>query len=327
MKKTILALMMHICIALPFATTAQVSTDSLLLEMTFDGNANDISGNNNNGIIHNVVPDTNRFGVPGKAYRFNGVDSYIEIPASPSLNRIQSANVISISAWVNIFQWWNNQNVFSIFERYNPATDAGWLFEANWVGGGLLFLADETTGSNWVGANYTWNFHEWHYLALTYDHAQSIAKFYVDSVQVGNVTYSASIFTADTTSPFVIGRSLAGPDEYSDGLIDDYKIYNRVLTPAEISTIYTTGLQENLWDAGFSIYPNPARDNITVQYNLQNKEGVLLIFNTLGKLVSSNDLPAINNGITVDISTFTKGMYAARIISEGRSITRKIIVE
>lgn len=291
--------------------TAQVSTDSLLLDMPMNGNASDLSGNNNNGIIYNVMPDTNRFGVPNKAYRFNGIDSYIEIPASPSLNRIQSANVISISAWVNIFQWYNNVNVFSIFERYNPVTDAGWLFEANWVGGGLLFLADETNGTNWVGANYTWNFHEWHYLALTYDHAQGIAHFYVDSTLVGAVSYSAAIFAADTTAPFVIGRSLAGPDEYSDGLIDDYKIYNRVLTPAEIGNTFATGLKNDLTNQQFSVYPNPVKGVMTIQSKTNISGLDYAITDALGRIFYSGQL---KNGVTTtDVHELLPGIYFLRV--------------
>lgn len=293
--------------------------------MTFDGNANDFSGNNNNGILHNVVLDTNRFGQPNKCYRFNGVDSYIEIPASPSLNKIQTSSVITISAWINIFQWWNNVNVFSIFERYNPTTDAGWLFEANWAGGGILFLADEANPTNYVGANYTWNFHEWHYLALTYDHAQGIANFYVDSSLVGAIPYTASIFAADTTLPFVIGRSLAGPDEYSDGLIDDYKIYNRVLSATEIGNIYTTGIKEKLTADEFSVFPNPANNHFTVHYKAQSDAAVLQVFSSIGDLVSSEELK--NPTITIDVSSLPEGIYVVRIVDDGDLVCRKIVVD
>ncbi len=307
MKTKLILSFLFITLLVTIKSSAQISTDSLLLDMPMDGNANDLSGNNNNGIIHNAVADTNRFGVPNKAFRFNGIDSYIEIPASPSLNRIQTSNVISISAWVNIFQWWNNVNVFSIFERYNPATDAGWLFEANWVGGGLLFLADETSTTNWVGATYAWNFHEWHYLALTYDHAQGIANFYVDSTLVGSVPYTASIFVADTTAPFVIGRSLAGPDEYSDGLIDDYKIYNRVLTPTEITNIFTTGLGEHSTDNSFAVYPNPVIDMVTINTKSAVNNTNYFIVDVPGKILKSGKL---QNGITnIDLSDLSPGVY------------------
>src|SRR6185312_11005406 len=77
---------------------AQVNLNSgLVAYYPFTGNANDISGNGNNPIFNNATLTTDRFGNPNSAYSFNGVDNYIQIPNSPSLN---PANQISICAWV-----------------------------------------------------------------------------------------------------------------------------------------------------------------------------------------------------------------------------------
>jgi len=125
-----------------------------------DGNTNDNSGNGNHGTPHFTVSDTNRFGQAATSLRFNGADNYVSIPASPTMNLIQKSNKVTISAWIDIFQWHVSGNVFSIFERYNPATDAGWLFEANWAGGGYLFLGNETNPTNWVGFTTPTPFHQ-----------------------------------------------------------------------------------------------------------------------------------------------------------------------
>ena len=77
---------------------AQVSPDAgLQAYYPFDGNANDASGNNNNPVFNNAVLTANRFGEPNSAYHFNGRDSYMRIPNSPSLN---FGNQITLSAWV-----------------------------------------------------------------------------------------------------------------------------------------------------------------------------------------------------------------------------------
>lgn len=232
---------------------SQVPVDHLLLDLPLDGNASDISGYQNNGTLHNTTLDTNRFGVPNTCLHFDGVSSYIEIPASPSLNKIQTSDVISITAWINIYKWHASGNVFSIFERYNPVTDEGWLFEANWASGGILFLADETSISNNAGCNFSWNFHQWYHLGLTYSQTEGIARFYVDGAEVCATPLTSQINVSDTTAPFVIGRSLAGPDEYSDGLIDDYKVYDRILTANEIEIIHITERKPNLILPGQSL--------------------------------------------------------------------------
>lgn len=235
MKNRILLLLLIFCTQ--FAG-AQVPSDSLVLFLPFDGNGNDLSGNNNHGTLHSVVPDTNRFGQALSAFRFNGVDSYVAIAASPSMNLIQKSNKVTISAWINIFQWHSSGNVFSIFERYNPTTDAGWLFEANWVGGGYLFLANETTPT-WVGCTAPTPFNDWMHVALTYDKTAGQVKFYRNGQLVCDKPYSQDISIGDTTTSFAIGRSLSGPDEFSNGQIDDLKVFCRVLNETEIGLIAT----------------------------------------------------------------------------------------
>jgi len=64
---------------------------------TFNGNANDMSGNNNNPIFNNAVLTTDRFGNSNSAYHFNGIDQYMRIANAASLNQ---NNKISIAVWI-----------------------------------------------------------------------------------------------------------------------------------------------------------------------------------------------------------------------------------
>ena len=63
----------------------------------FNGNATDESGNGNNGTVYGATLTTDRFGNANKAYNFNGVNNYIEMPNSPSLN---ITDQIIISCWI-----------------------------------------------------------------------------------------------------------------------------------------------------------------------------------------------------------------------------------
>jgi len=215
---------------------AQSINDSLLLYMPFNKNTNDESGNNNHGTVHNNATLTaDKNGNLNSAYNFDGINSYIEIPVSPSLAKIYSSNEITISAWIKIRNWYQGWNVFAIFEQYDPTTDFGaTLFEANWDAGGILFVSGYNT--NYIGCNYTWNFNVWHNVAVTYSVSLGTAKFYVDGILTCTKPYTQN-FTPDTIHSFSIGRSLSGPDEYSDGVIDELRIYNRVLTNIEIVTL------------------------------------------------------------------------------------------
>lgn len=80
--------------------SAQVNLNQgLVAYYPFNGNANDASGNNNNPVFNNATLTSDRFGNPNSAYSFNGIDNYIQIPNSPSLN---PSNQISICAWVKV---------------------------------------------------------------------------------------------------------------------------------------------------------------------------------------------------------------------------------
>ena len=82
------------------AAIAQVNlTLGLRAYYPFTGNANDISGNNNNPSFNNATLTADRFGNTNSAYQFNGIDNYIRIPNSPSIN---PTTQISVCAWVKV---------------------------------------------------------------------------------------------------------------------------------------------------------------------------------------------------------------------------------
>jgi len=62
-------------------TISPVPTDGLILYFPFNGNANDESGNGNNGTVYGATLTADRFGSASSAYDFNGVNAYINIPS------------------------------------------------------------------------------------------------------------------------------------------------------------------------------------------------------------------------------------------------------
>jgi hypothetical protein len=61
-----------------------VPTNGLVGYWPFNGNANDVSGNGNNGVVSGATLTTDRFGAANKAYSFNGSSNFISV--SPSLS-------------------------------------------------------------------------------------------------------------------------------------------------------------------------------------------------------------------------------------------------
>jgi hypothetical protein len=81
-----------------------------------DGNANDISGNSNNGTLQNGA--TFAAGKVAQAYSLDGTDDYVQVPASSSLD-VGISNGLTIETWINpsnvsvqgpIVEWSANSN-------------------------------------------------------------------------------------------------------------------------------------------------------------------------------------------------------------------------
>lgn len=80
---------------------AQVNLEEgLVAYYPFKGNSNDASGNNNHPVFNNANLTSDRFGQPNEAYHFNGVDNYMQILNSPSLNMPNTE--LSLSLWVKV---------------------------------------------------------------------------------------------------------------------------------------------------------------------------------------------------------------------------------
>src|SRR5205823_6470458 len=65
--------------------SAQIPLTGMVAGYTFDGNANDVSGNGHNGTVYGATLTTNRVGAPNAAYSFNGTSNYIRVPNGSGL--------------------------------------------------------------------------------------------------------------------------------------------------------------------------------------------------------------------------------------------------
>jgi hypothetical protein len=92
----------------------------------------------------------------------------------------------------------------------------------------------------------------------------------------------------------------------------------------------TVGMPEHNAGVTMGVYPNPANDQINVNYSLENSSNLLLnIFAMDGSLVRSEDKgTAQGQGtIPVNISDLSAGIYFVQLQTETGSVTKKIVVE
>ncbi len=76
-------------------------------------------------------------------------------------------------------------------------------------------------------------------------------------------------------------------------------------------------------NSGVTIYPNPAKDRISIM-GIQNQKINLAIYDCTGALVMQKQL--LNNN-QIDVSSLSKGIYLMKIINSNKDLTYKFIKE
>jgi hypothetical protein len=334
MKKKLLLL------AMGFALTTQmiiaqvpsyVPTNGLVGYWPFNGNANDISGYLNNGIVNGAALTTDRFGNANSAYSFNGTNNYIKVLSSAS---IQPANSISYSCWVYI-----TTNYSSTFftKNYGDGNNSYAFEKGNNTFGVTL------KGIGGLQDNNSVNLNSWNFLMCTYD--GTVLKFYLNGILVQSLnsnlllTYTSNnLFLGVSNDPSLVVR-------YFSGKLDDIGIWNRALTQDEITSLYQSevscqslvinsgtlsSFNPAVYQSTITIYPNPANDQITIDCgNLANVSGWnIKIFNTLSQEVFSG---AMNQQkYTIPLNTWGgQGVYFVKIYDASNNLmnTKKIILQ
>lgn len=83
-------------------------------------------------------------------------------------------------------------------------------------------------------------------------------------------------------------------------------------------------------NVNMSMYPNPANSHVDIMLALGSKAGYdLVVTNLLGQVVESRalNLDSGSNLVSLDVNSFSTGVYLVTIKSERGSITQKLVVE
>jgi uncharacterized protein (TIGR02145 family) len=199
-----------------------VPTNGLVCWWPFNGNANDESGNGNHGTVNGATLAVDRFGNAGKAYSFDGVNDYIELPGIPLFNNF------TITARFNSN---SNQTFQNIMSKYDAGGGYALLFGNN---GGLYAHTGFSFGNNACITNFIKQVNIWHLVTMTYNNGSLL--FFIDS----SLIYSCSNINVPTqnNSNTYIGRAAHSMSEFFSGILDDIAIYNRALSAAEVQQFY-----------------------------------------------------------------------------------------
>ncbi len=211
-----------------------VPTNGLVGWWPFNGNANDESGNGNNGTVNGATLTTDRFGNTNQAYSFDGVDDKI-------ISSIINQPSLTVSIWYNTIYPNNyyplligfNQTRFIEMAGNHPA----YISNANV---GHLGSYPDAINSLPCIPSYS----QWHHVVVIHDHNSNSHKIYINNslCNSGATTGFLNFLNGNVLFGNNLTGNINGGGSGYMGLLDDIGIWNRALTECEIADLYNAQL-------------------------------------------------------------------------------------
>jgi hypothetical protein len=226
----------------------------LIAEWLFDGNARDTGGNGYHGIVTGAKPVEDRFGRPGKAYKFEGKE-WIKVPSASGLNFGKSA--FTVAFWVKTSGDCGNESDDYFVSKYRDDQTPGWSIKERDAGLALL-----TNDASWdqTFATKKINDGSWKFIVVT-RRADGQKILYSDLVKI--VDYNSPLHDVSNDYELLFGRD--GKDDWNTVcLLDDIRMYNRALNDAELLALY----RDNGWTGQGSLQPldNTPRSGLVAEW-------------------------------------------------------------
>lgn len=195
-------------------------------EATWSGTLNEVvdsSGNGNNGQAQGAAsamayPTTGKFGNGGY---FDGVDDYLQVATSPVLH---PGDVFTLSAWVKRGSIGTADSIIAAYTNDYQL----WFYSDN-----KLYLSKEGIGNVFQSTQTFTDTTSWHHIVAT-KNGSAVVVYYDGAVIAGT---TANYTISATTQTIYIGGDGNASNVFS-GQIDEVRIYNRALSPAEVSQLY-----------------------------------------------------------------------------------------
>jgi hypothetical protein len=191
----------------------------------------DSVGTNHGALSGGIARVPGRSGA-GEALLFNGLDGLVTVPDAAELDL---TTAMTLEAWVNpstTNELWQsvvlkergtlatpNGLVYSLYGNSGPVGGAGTFVRPNSVSSDVGIASADRLGAG-----------EWHHISATF--GDGALRLYVDGIEVATQALTGPL--PNSGRPLFIGGNVFW-GEFFAGTIDDVKIYNRVLSPAEIA--------------------------------------------------------------------------------------------
>jgi len=224
----------------------------LVLYLPFDSStiagstAKDLSAYRNNGTIYGATPTTGKY---GEALSFDGENDYIDVGTLGNFGSELDSDTISF--WLKTSST-SRITTVHVFNAEPSLQFFGTEINSNGTStplpGSIYFQIRDTSGNrlNAYTGDVGVNNGGWHHVVITENCSTNEIKIYLDGTQK-TVTYRdqqtpSNFVNFDQNVPIGARRTNSGTlDLYYDGILDEPRIYNRILSADEIALLYNAG--------------------------------------------------------------------------------------
>ncbi len=313
-----------ITITLLFCTSliyGQLVPNNLLLHLPFSGNADDVSPYNRDGVVYGATLTDDRFGRPNNAYLFDGVDDYILI----GNDNYSIIDELSMSVWIKTnspsYQWIVGKYMWQEDAGYHLVTSNSELSLSGRDGNAIYTSVNSTT----IVANNTWK-----HIVGTIE--GGVWKIWIDGVLIQTYDTQHANVNYRSTADLEIGRYFYTTTQYFDGVIDDFRMYDRALTEKEVELLYNespqyVGVSNDKAMEGVAIYPNPTNGEVNIDMFSDQQFDTYAIYDATGEVVLSEKVD--NTLMTLRSDEIgSAGIYYVRFLSADREnqLIKKLII-
>jgi hypothetical protein len=333
---SVLAILMSVNTAMAQTIPSYVPTSGLVGWWPFNANANDESCNGNDGVLYGALLCHDRNFQDSSAFYFGGNNQQIRWDNDTSLTNHSD---LTISAWFKV------DNRISGWHQNVMISNLGWSLSS---GGFQLHISnppnayiegvyrnstfwDQVLTTNGMVSIDT---STWYHVVYSIEYYPSIdstlANIYLNNVLINQQYLPQSIVYTNISSTINVGVNVdsIGYERAFKGKIDDIGIWNRAITPSEVSSLFQspTGLSELSNSKVCTIYPNPASCFITVDLHGTNDHDLVLnIYSLMGNVVHSETLNQKQQQI--NLGHLHSGIYMIEIKSKEWSEKQKLIIQ
>lgn len=215
----------------------------------FSNDAKDASGNGNDGTVYGASFVTDRFGNENSAISFDGVNDYIQFGRSATLDSL--TDELTIALWIKRSNNDISEGLPIVKRCYDGADNDMHFTVKTHFRYGIAFEHSGAIGSPYPGYNAILttpntydilNDGDWHLVIITHKYeTREKTAIYIDGTKFG-IEWEWDIGDLPAVvgdSMLVMGKQhVSSSPGFYNGLLDDVRIYNRVLTESEIQTLY-----------------------------------------------------------------------------------------